>query len=62
MQAKKKWINVAQMDKNYEAVKFTQSDVATLSPYITNHIKRFGDYVIDLDNVSKSIELSVSIP
>lgn len=23
-------------------------DVATLSPYLTRHIKRFGDYFIDL--------------
>jgi len=23
-------------------------DVAALSPYLTSHIKRFGDYVIDL--------------
>lgn len=43
-------------------VKFTKSDVAILSPYITKHIKRFGDYMIDLDNVPKSIDMSISIP
>jgi len=43
-------------------VKFTKSDVASLSPYITKHIKRFGDYIIDLDNIPKSIDLSISIP
>jgi hypothetical protein len=26
----------------------TREDVAVLSPYMTGHIKRFGDYVLDL--------------
>ena len=26
-----------------------QEDVAALSPYLTTHLKRFGDYVIDLE-------------
>lgn len=43
-------------------VEFTKSDVATLSPYITKHIKRFGDYVIDLENIPKAIDMSISIP
>lgn len=45
------------------AIKFTKSDVAFLSPYIiTKHIKRFDYYIIDLDNIPKSIDLSISIP
>jgi TnpA family transposase len=43
-------------------VKFTKSDVAALSPYLTKHIKRFGDYIIDLENVPNPIDTSVSIP
>ncbi|AJA46839.1 transposase [Clostridium pasteurianum DSM 525 = ATCC 6013] len=43
-------------------VKFTKSDVAALSPYITKHIKRFGDYVIDLGNIPESIDMGISIP
>ena len=43
-------------------VEFTKSDVAALSPYITRHIKRFGDYVIDLENIPKEIDLGISIP
>jgi hypothetical protein len=43
-------------------VEFTKSDVAALSQYLTRHIKRFGDYVIDLDNVPNAIDTSISIP
>ncbi len=43
-------------------VKFTKSDISALGPYITKHIKRFGDYVIDLQNIPKSIDMSISIP
>lgn len=43
-------------------VEFTKSDVAVLSPYLTKHIKRFEDYIIDLENVSRAIDTSLSIP
>ena len=43
-------------------VEFTKSDVAALSPYLTRHIKRFGDYVIDLKNIPNAIDMAVSIP
>lgn len=32
-----------------EGYEIKRNDIADLSPYITHHIKRFGDYVIDLD-------------
>jgi TnpA family transposase/uncharacterized coiled-coil protein SlyX len=59
--------NVADMtyilkELSASGVEFTKSDVAALSPYITRHIKRFGDYVIDLENVPNAIDMSVSIP
>jgi TnpA family transposase len=31
-------------------------DLAALSPYLTSHIKRFGDYLIDLDNIPAALE------
>jgi hypothetical protein len=34
------------MDEGYPVAR---EDLATLSPYLTGHIKRFGDYVIDLE-------------
>ncbi len=32
-----------------------KEDVAALRPYLTRHIKRFSDYIIDLDNVPNDI-------
>lgn len=43
-------------------VDLIKSDVAVLSPYLTRHIKRFGDYVIDLENIPNKIDMDVSIP
>ena len=30
-----------------EGYPLTRADVATLSPYLTEHIKRFGDYQVE---------------
>jgi TnpA family transposase len=41
-----------------------REDVATLSPYLTTHIKRFGDYVVDLNTPPQplsEVELSLSL-
>jgi hypothetical protein len=38
-----------------------REDVATLSPYVTSHIKRFGDYIIDVDAVPEPIDSSLPI-
>ena len=32
-----------------------EDDIAFLSPYMTEHIKRFGDYFIDIQQVPKKI-------
>ena len=34
----------------------TRDDVAVLSPYMTSHIKRFGDYLIDLNAIPQSLD------
>ena len=31
-----------------EGYKFTSQDLSYLSPYMTEHIKRFGEYILDL--------------
>lgn len=36
--------------------KITAEDVAALSPYITAHIKRFGDYLIDMEAIPDPYE------
>ena len=33
-----------------------REDVACLSPYLTSHIKRFGDYVIDLEAIPRALD------
>lgn len=39
-----------------EGWKITREDLAVLSPYVTSHIKRFGDYLIDADIVPEPYE------
>lgn len=31
-------------------------DLAQLSPYLTGHVKRFGDYVVDVDTASDPLD------
>lgn len=34
-----------------EGLEFTKEEVSHLSPYLTRHIRRFGEYVIDLEKI-----------
>lgn len=36
--------------------------LATLSPYLTRHIKRYGDYVVDWKNVPQPWEQAINLP
>jgi TnpA family transposase len=36
--------------------------LSTLSPYLTRHLKRYGDYVVDLTTIPEPLELAVSLP
>ncbi|MBN9424261.1 MAG: Tn3 family transposase [Candidatus Accumulibacter sp. 66-26] len=44
-----------------EGFPIAREDVATLSPYVTSHIKRFGDYIIDAEAVPEPIDPSLPI-
>lgn len=44
-----------------EGYNFSREDLVMLSPYLTRHIKRFGDYVIDLQNIPQSIEENIPV-
>ena len=44
-----------------EGFPVTREDVATLSPYVTSHIKRFGDCIIDADAVPEPLDTSLPI-
>jgi len=45
-----------------EGYDVTREDVAALGPYITRHIKRFGDYIVDLTKVPVPLESDMSVP
>jgi hypothetical protein len=40
--------------EGYDIVK---EDVARISPYLTEHLKRFGDYVLDMQTLPENIEM-----
>ena len=41
--------------------KITPEDVAALSPYVTSHVKRFGDYLIDVDVLPEPYEIELAL-
>lgn len=41
--------------------KITREDVAVLSPYVTSHVKRFGDYLIDVDAIPEPYEIELAL-
>ncbi len=43
------------------ASKREREDLAVLSPYLTSHIKRFGDYLIDLDAIPPALEETLNL-
>lgn len=45
-----------------EGFPFTREDLAALSPYLTHHIRRFGDYVVDLSQAPPPFEDKLVIP
>lgn len=38
-----------------------RSDVVAISPYLTSQIKRFGDYLIDLDVVPQALDEGMTL-
>ena len=43
-------------DLAHEGYVLTKDELAMLSPYQTQHIKRFGNYVIDLETLPQPID------
>ncbi len=37
-----------------------KEDVAVLSPYLTHHIKRFGDYLINMEMVPAPLDREIT--
>ncbi len=40
---------------------WNREDLTALSPYFTSHIKRFGDYLIDLDTIPQALDETVNL-
>ena len=45
-----------------EGIRVDQALLATLSPYINRHLKRYGDYVVDLQTVPQPLEGAMLLP
>jgi TnpA family transposase len=45
-----------------EGVKIDRAMLATLSPYLTGHLKRYGDFVIDLQSIPAPMEGAIHLP
>jgi hypothetical protein len=39
-----------------------RSLLSTLSPYLTRHLRRYGEFVIDLQSIPSPLEEAISIP
>ena len=45
-----------------EGWSITRDELAMLSPYMTHHVKRFGNYVMDLETLPEPIEDDLPLP
>lgn len=45
-----------------EGFKIDRDALASLSPYITRQLKRFGDFVVDLQNIPQPLESAILLP
>ena len=44
-----------------EGCPVTREDVETLSPYLTAHIKRFGDYIVNMESVPAPLDAEMAL-
>jgi hypothetical protein len=42
--------------------KMSGAQLAMLSPYMTHHVKRFGNYVMDLETLPEPVEDDLPLP
>jgi len=45
-----------------EGMKIDRVALKTLSPYITRHLKRYGDYVVDFKQIPLPLEEAIPLP
>ena len=45
-----------------KGMRVDRAALKTLSRYLTHHLKRYGDYVVDLQQRSQPLEATISLP
>ena len=55
-------ISLAIQSLSAEGHLMNRETLATLSPYLTRHLKRYGDYVVDLQNIPQPLEGAIPLP
>lgn len=55
-------ISLAIQSLDAEGHAIDQKALATLSPYLTRHLKRYRDYVVDLHNIPQPLEGAIHLP
>ena len=55
-------LSLAVQELSASGYQINQNQLAILSPYMTNHIKRYGDYVVDWHNLPNPWEQAISLP
>jgi hypothetical protein len=55
-------ISFAVKSLSAEGYRINRSLLATLSPYVTRNLKRYGDFVVDLQTVPQPLEEAMTLP
>ncbi|NJP12656.1 MAG: Tn3 family transposase [Cyanobacteria bacterium CRU_2_1] len=55
-------ISLAIQTLSAEGIKIDRAALKTVSPYITRHLKRYGDYVIDFKQIPLPLEEAILLP
>jgi TnpA family transposase len=54
-------VSLVVQELSAEGMKIDRSLLATLSPYLTRHLRRYGEFVIDLQSIPSPLEEAISI-
>lgn len=55
-------ISLAVQTLSASGYRINQRLLSTLSPYVTRKIKRYGDYVVDLEKIPQPLSGAISLP
>lgn len=55
-------ISIAIRKLHEEGYVIKPEDLATISPYLTRNLRRYGDYVVDVNVIPQPIELAIQLP